>query len=71
LQYISYNYPRTESRLTYANAEDWEGVENFSSVSDLFNSIAEENNTTSFWKWFVIFAVLFLLVEMFILKFFK
>ncbi|MBW2937997.1 BatA domain-containing protein [Aureisphaera sp. CAU 1614] len=71
LQYISYNYPRTESRLTYANAEDWEGVETFSSVSDLFNSIAEENNTTSFWKWFVIFAVLFLLVEMFILKFFK
>jgi len=71
LQYISYNYPRTESRLTYVNAEDWEGVENFSSVSDLFNSIAEENNTTSFWKWFVIFAVLFLLVEMFILKFFK
>lgn len=71
LQYISYNYPRTESQLTYANAEDWEGVESYSSVSDLFNSIAEENNTTSFWKWFVIFAVLFLLVEMFILKFFK
>ncbi len=71
LQYVSYNYPRTESLLTYANIEDWEGVERFSSVSDLFNSIAEENNTTSFWKWFVIFAVLFLLVEMFILKFFK
>jgi len=71
LQYISYNYPRVESRLAYVNADDWEGVEIFSSVSDLFNSIAEENNTTSFWKWFVIFAVLFLLVEMFILKFFK
>lgn len=71
LQNISYNYPRTESQLTYVNAKDWKGVDNFSSVSDLFNSIAEENNTTSFWKWFVIFAVLFLLVEMFILKFLK
>ena len=70
LQAISYNYPRNESILTYANIEEWEGVKTFFSVSEVFNSIAEENNTTQFWKWFVIFAVLFLVLEMFILKFF-
>ncbi|MEZ4857832.1 MAG: BatA domain-containing protein [Flavobacteriaceae bacterium] len=71
LQLLSYNYPREESTLTYANLEDWEGIERFSSVPDVFNFIAQENNTTSFWKWFVIFALLFLFIEMFILKFFK
>ncbi|MEZ4779455.1 MAG: BatA domain-containing protein [Flavobacteriaceae bacterium] len=71
IQSISYNYPRTESILNYATVEDWEGAETFSSVSEVFNTLAEENNTTQFWKWFVIFAVLFLVIEMFILKFFK
>ena len=70
LHNISYNYPRTESMLQYANVEDWDGVNTFSSVSEVFNFIAEENNTTQFWKWFVIFALLFLVFEMFILKFF-
>ncbi|MEZ4874923.1 MAG: BatA domain-containing protein [Flavobacteriaceae bacterium] len=71
LQRISYNYPRTESQLVYASVDDWKGVQNFTSVQELFQSIAEENNRTTFWKWFVIFAVLFLIAEMSILKFFK
>ncbi|RLD25619.1 MAG: hypothetical protein DRI70_06830, partial [Bacteroidetes bacterium] len=71
IENISYNYPRTESVMQYANPEDWEGVTLYKSVSELFNSIAEENKINSFWKWFVIFAVVFLLLEMLILKFYK
>jgi len=68
---ISYNYNRNESNLQYLNPENWEGINNSTSISGLFDSITEANNINSFWKWFVIFAVLFLLLEMLVLKFLK
>lgn len=71
IENLSYNYTRLESVLQYANPEDWEGVTLYNSVSELFDSIAEENKVNSFWKWFVIFALVFLLSEMLILKFYK
>lgn len=69
VQRVSFNYPRDESDLSYTDIEEWEGVTVHESVKELFNSIAEANEMNSLWKWFVIFAVLFLLFEMFILKF--
>ncbi len=71
LENISYNYSRSESELQYLNPEDWEGVDVYSSLEDLFDSISEANSINSFWKWFAIFALLFLLFEMLILKFYK
>jgi len=71
IEQVSYNYNRSESLLQYANPEDWTGVKVYDSVDELFNSIAEENTINSYWKWFVIFALLFLIIEMLILKFYK
>ncbi|RFN58344.1 BatA domain-containing protein [Marixanthomonas ophiurae] len=68
---ISYNYNRNESNLQYLNTENWQGINSSTSISGLFETISEANNINSFWKWFVIFAVLFLLLEMLVLKFFK
>ncbi len=71
IENLSYNYNRSESTLQYADLDNWEGIERYNSVSDLFESITAENKINSFWKWFVIFALLFLLVEMLLLKFLK
>jgi hypothetical protein len=71
LQNVSYNYNRSESVLHYVNPEDWEGAIVYDSVSNVFSSIAEENSMNSFWKWFAIFAFIFLLLEMLFLKFYK
>ncbi|MFC7357025.1 BatA domain-containing protein [Jejudonia soesokkakensis] len=71
LQNVSYNYDRSESVLQYANPRDWEGVAVYDSVSDLFYTLSEENSMNSFWKWFAIFAFIFLLLEMLFLKFYK
>lgn len=71
LENISFNYSRGESELQYLNPEDWEGAKVYSSVGDLFDSLADANAINSFWKWFAIFALLFLLFEMLILKFYK
>lgn len=71
LQTVSYNYSRNESKLNYLNAADWEGANLHNSINDLFDSLSEANAINSFWKWFVIFALFFLLCEMLILKFLK
>lgn len=71
LQNVSYNYSRKESLLVYVNADGWEGVNVHNSVDKLFDSLSEANSINSFWKWFAIFALFFLLCEMLILKFYK
>ena len=68
---ISYNYNRSESRLQYLEAEDWQNARSFDNVASMFDTIAEENSINSFWKWFVIFAVVFLILELLVLKFYK
>ncbi|WP_051285135.1 BatA domain-containing protein [Aequorivita capsosiphonis] len=71
LKNISYNYSRKESELQYVNAENWKGANVYKSIDDLFDSITEANSINSFWKWFAIFAFVFLICEMLILKFFN
>ena len=71
IELVSYNYNRNESLLQYADPINWQGVEVFNSVNDLFNSIAEDNAVNSFWKLFAILALLFLIFEMLLLKFYK
>src|SRR5690606_3598513 len=68
LQSVSYNYSRNESKMNYLNAEDWDGANVHSSVNELFDSLSDANSINSFWKWFAIFALFFLLCEMIILK---
>jgi hypothetical protein len=71
LENISYNYARNESQLQYLNPEDWKGVKVYQTIDTLFNSISDANSINTFWKWFAIFALVFLLFEMFILKFYR
>ncbi|MAY22130.1 MAG: hypothetical protein CMC74_05065 [Flavobacteriaceae bacterium] len=71
LQLVSYNNPRNESRLRYLDPKNWEGTTSYNSVEKVFEAIAKSNHINSLWKWFVIFAVLFLIIELCILKFFK
>jgi len=71
LQGISYNYNRKESQLRYALDTNKEGISYHSSVANLFKEFKEQDSIQSLWKWFVIFALFFLLMEMLILKYFK
>ena len=68
---VSYNFDRQESILIYSNPNNWDNTNLYSNVGDLFNNIALDNKINSFWKWFVILALLFLLIELIILKFYK
>jgi hypothetical protein len=71
LEHISYNYNRSESNLNY---QDLSSVKNSSisnSLPQILTNIKSDNNINALWKWFVIFALLFLIIEMLILKYFK
>ncbi|MEM9647476.1 MAG: BatA domain-containing protein [Bacteroidota bacterium] len=68
LKNISFNYPRKESDLTYINLQDFEGSSLKDSVSDLFDYLKAENTITTYWKWFVILALLLALLEVIIQK---
>jgi hypothetical protein len=71
LQNVSYNYNRNESNLIYQNIESLPQITVSNSISDIFNIIKSETKINELWKWFVIFAIAFLIIEMLILKYFK
>ncbi len=68
---ISYNYPRTESDLNYLDINEFENIEKQTDLNMYFESAKAAQQIDVLWKWFVIFALIFLSIEMLLLKFFK
>lgn len=71
LMRISFNYDRKESNLNYANIDEFNGVLKTDSITSLFDTLEKDSRITEHWKWFVILAILMLLVEALIQKFMK
>ena len=71
IQHISYNYSSSESNLQYYNLGTTATYEVSDSITELFDLIKEETSINELWKWFVIFALLFLLFEILLLKYLK
>ena len=72
VQNISFNYNRTESNLALTNDESV--ASNFKVINDIetvFNTIQTDRTDTQIWKWFVIFTLLFIALELLIQKFVK
>lgn len=69
LQHISYNYSRSEGILKFADPTQWENAQTHKSIPALFTHLSNANSIHGFWKWFAIFAFVFLIGEMLILKF--
>ena len=71
IQHVSYNYSSSESNLQYYNLNDSDSYSVSDSVTELFNQIKDETSVNELWKWFVIFALIFLLIEVLLLKYLK
>ena len=71
LQNVSYNYNRSESNLVYQNLDNLDGIMVSNSITNLFETIKNDTKVNELWKWFVILALVLLLIEMLILKYFK
>jgi hypothetical protein len=68
---ISYNYNRNESDLVYKDLSNLKGIKESNSIADVFDTIKSDTKVNALWKWFVIFALILLIIEMVILKYFK
>ena len=71
LENISYNYNRSESVLAYQDLSGLSNISVYDSVEDLFTALKSDSKVNELWKWFVIFALVFLIIEMLILKYLK
>ncbi|UMB55001.1 BatA domain-containing protein [Lutibacter sp. A64] len=72
---IAFNYNRAESDLNYLDLNTLKNsnkhIKISTSVSSLFNEINNQQKINWLFKWFLAFSVLFLLIEMLLLKYFK
>ena len=68
---VAYNYDRKESKLPQIDLKSNENANIANSVASVLDQLQQASNLNLIYKWFIIFAVLFLLLEMLILKFFK
>jgi hypothetical protein len=72
---IAFNYNREESELNYLNlASLFKNSENIvinTAIDNFFTEMYNEQKINWLFKWFLAFSVLFLLIEMLLLKYFK
>ena len=68
---ISFNCSRTESNIDSNGADLLSDYKIIDSIETVFDTIKSERTDTQIWKGFVIFALLFLIAEIFIQKFVK
>ncbi|WP_178988851.1 BatA domain-containing protein [Winogradskyella schleiferi] len=71
LQNLSFNYNRTESNLSYYDLNALTDANVESSLATTINTIKSNTTINALWKWFVIFALVFLIIEMLLLKYLK
>jgi hypothetical protein len=68
---VSFNYNRSESNLHYIDMTTFKDVTVSDSFTNAFATIKSDTKVNELWKWFVTFAILFLILELLILKYFK
>ncbi|MCJ7757135.1 MAG: BatA domain-containing protein, partial [Gillisia sp.] len=68
---ISFNIDREESKMVYQEIKNAENIEIMKELPEFFNSAGFKKEVGTFWKWFVTFALLFLIIETLLIKYFK
>lgn len=68
---ISFNYSRNESDLRLDNSNLVESYENGTSIEAVFDALQTNRTDNTIWKWFIILALLFVVLEILIQKFVK
>ncbi|WP_298880665.1 BatA domain-containing protein [uncultured Polaribacter sp.] len=75
IQKIAFNHPKEESSLNFLDLNELKkenlNITISSSIADTFNKINKKNEVHWLWKWFLALAIVSLLLEILILKFYK
>lgn len=68
---LSFNFDRKESNLTKSSDESLDNLNEIDSLDKFFETIQIERTDNQIWKWFLIFTLLFFILEILIQKFIK
>ena len=68
---VSFNYPRAESVLRYAEPDPGMFASTGNSIGQLLERIENNKRVEELWPWFVILALLFILIEVLVQKLIK
>ena len=75
LKNIAFNYDRIESITTYADikklTQSFNNTTYSNSIKQTFEQIESQFKTQNYWQWFLALAILFLILEMLLMKFLK
>jgi hypothetical protein len=71
LKNVSFNYNRTESALAESSENLLSDFTQKESISTVFDTLQFERTNNEIWKWFILLALLFLVLEVLIQKFVK
>ncbi|UCD60742.1 MAG: BatA and WFA domain-containing protein [Flavobacteriaceae bacterium] len=71
IQNISFNYPREESESKYLDLDILDSNAVINNLTGVIETMEKDDSVTELWKWFTIFALLFMLAEVLIQKIFK
>ena len=75
IKILAYNYDRDESDLSYLNVKDYfneaPNISYINTVNEAFKMLSEKYKTTSLWQFFLVLALLFLIIEILLLKLLK
>jgi len=69
--HLSFNVDRTESNFNLIPQEIPNNIEQMESLNDFIKLSGFNQEVDSFWKWFVTFALFFLIIETLLLKYIK
>ncbi len=74
LQSLAFNYPKQESSFNFLDVpallKSKKNITSATSIKKVLQEIQQKNKVQWLWKWFLTLAIVSLLVEIFILKFF-
>jgi len=71
LKTVAFNTDRTESRLNYLDTTTIENTSIYENFSDFTTYFDSTYNIKSIWKWFIALALMFMIIELFLLRLIK
>ena len=70
---LAFNYSKAESNISYIDlkklSKNNKNIHSFSSVKDALSALSTQQNIQSYFKWFVLLALLFLFIEILLIKY--
>jgi len=74
IQVLAFNDPKEESNVACWKPnqliENQKNIKNFNNIKDALSSLSDAQNILSYFKWFVALALLFVIIEILLLKYF-